>query len=72
VLQKTPGLEYYPAMALRDYEPQNAILAVRLRESELKTIKKAAKAAGISMADAVRDTMLAWAKRGAMLARKSK
>jgi uncharacterized protein (DUF1778 family) len=46
-------------MPLRDYEPQDAVLAVRMRRTELDTIKKAAKTAGKSMADFVREAMLA-------------
>jgi hypothetical protein len=42
---------------------QDATLSIRLRRDQLNTIKKAAKNAGISLADAVRMTMLAWAKR---------
>jgi hypothetical protein len=46
------------------------MLSVRLRTDELVTIKKAAKTAGISLADAVRETMLSWAKRQLRLRRK--
>jgi hypothetical protein len=52
-----------PDMALRDYEPQDAILAVRMRRTELEIIKKAAKNKGLEVSDAVRKTMLTWAKR---------
>lgn len=50
-------------MALRNAKVQDATLSIRLYSDELDTIKKAAKNAGISLADAVRKTMLAWAKR---------
>jgi hypothetical protein len=51
-------------MALRkDYQPSTAMLSVRLRKEELEDIKKAAKTLRISLADAVREILIAWAKK---------
>jgi predicted DNA binding CopG/RHH family protein len=50
-------------MALRNYQPQNAMLTVRLRQDELGTIKKAAKTAGFQPSEIIRTVLLAWAKR---------
>jgi uncharacterized protein (DUF1778 family) len=50
-------------MPLRDARVQDATLSIRLYSDELNTIKKAAKTAGKTLAEAVREVMLAWSKR---------
>lgn len=50
-------------MPLRNAKIQDATLSIRLYRDELDTIKKAAKKAGKTLAEAVRDVMIAWAKR---------
>jgi hypothetical protein len=52
---------YYPVMALRYSNPQNATLTIRLYAHELEDIKKAAKRAKKPVAVVVRETMKAWA-----------
>jgi len=63
VLQKYLAGSTIRRMALRDYVPQNAMIAVRMRLDELATIKKAAKNAGKSVSGVARELLLAWAKR---------
>lgn len=56
-------------MPLRNAKVQDATLSIRLYSDELATIKKAAKNAGKTLAEAVRDVMMAWSKRQSKKAR---
>jgi uncharacterized protein (DUF1778 family) len=59
-------MQYHPAMATKPLpQRQDKTLSIRLYSHELQTIKIAAKRLGISLADYVRDSCIARAKRAA-------